>query len=52
MKQLMIYMLYLREAGYEMDKTKFVTKMLVNISKTLRGKGRAKKNSKRNLTTP
>ena len=48
----MVFLLYDREAGYEMDKTKFISKTLVNVSKTLRGRTTQKKNSKRNLYRP
>jgi hypothetical protein len=49
----MVYLLYEREASYEMDKTKFVSKTLVNVSKTMRGRGSSmKRNSKRNVRLP
>lgn len=48
----MIYMLYEREAGLEMDKTKFNTKSLLNISKMMRAKPQKKVISKRNVYFP
>lgn len=47
----MLFMLYEREAGLEMDKTKFNTKTMLNISKMMRPK-QAKTPSKRNLSFP
>lgn len=47
----MIYMLYEREAGLEMDKAKFNTKTMLNISKMMRPK-QGKTLSKRNLNFP
>jgi hypothetical protein len=35
-----------------MDKTKFMSKTLVNMSKTMKGGKTEKKNSKRNLNRP
>lgn len=49
----MIFYLYNNQASFEMDKTKFVTKSLVNVAKSMRTrKGHMKKNSKRNLNLP
>lgn len=48
----MIYMLYEREAGMEMDKTKFNTKSLLNISKMMRPKPQSMVNAKRNVSFP
>jgi hypothetical protein len=49
----MVYLLYEREASIQTDKTKFVTKMVVNISKTFKGRPRnAKRHSKRNYYIP
>lgn len=49
----MIYLLYEREASYQTDKTKFITRTVVNINKTIKGKPiNAKKSSKRNLSIP
>ena len=51
--QLMIFLLYEKEAAMQSDKTKFLTKMVVNISKTLKGKPKkARKNAKRNYILP
>jgi hypothetical protein len=53
LKQLMIYLLYEREASFQTDKTKFITKMVMNISKTIKGRPKtAKKHSKRNQHLP
>lgn len=49
----MTYLLYEREAGFQTDKTKFITKMVVNVTKTLKGRPKNyKKHSKRNYTLP
>ena len=49
----MIYLLYEREAGMEMDKSKFSTKTVLNISKVMaRGKSRGKMQAKRNISFP
>jgi hypothetical protein len=49
----MIYLLYEREASFQTDKTKFITKMVMNISKTIKGRPKtAKKHSKRNQHLP
>lgn len=49
----MVYLLYEREASFQTDKTKFVTKMVVNVSKTIKGRPiNAKKHSKRNYYIP
>jgi hypothetical protein len=49
----MIFLLYEKEASMQSDKTKFITKMVVNISKTLKGKPKkARKNAKRNYILP
>jgi hypothetical protein len=49
----MVYLLYEREATFQTDKTKFVTKMVVNVTKTLKGRPRnIRKLNKRNYTQP
>jgi hypothetical protein len=49
----MVYLLYEREASFQTDKTKFITKMVVNVTKTLKGRPRnAKRHSKRNYRLP
>jgi hypothetical protein len=49
---MMIYLLYEREAGLEMDKNKFNTKSLLNISKMMKAKPQNKIISKRNVNFP
>jgi len=51
----MAYMLYEKEACIEMEKTKFITKMLMNVTKTLKHQNinkNIKKNAKRNTFIP
>ena len=52
LRQLMVYLLYGREATIEMDKSKFNTKTLLNLSKMMRKKGRSRFQAKRNLSFP
>ena len=48
----MIYLLYEREAGVEMERSKFSSKTLLNISKLMGRKTHSKLQSKRNLSFP
>lgn len=53
LKQLMIFLLYEKQACFELDKTKFMTKMVVNITKTLKGRPKFfRRMSKRNFYIP
>ena len=48
----MVYLLYEREANIEMDKSKFNTKTVLNLSKIMARKQRSRYQSKRNVSFP